>query len=263
MGHARFRTARSVVLLTCFFASASTAAIFNTDDRRFVNTEPGLPFAAVGVVSRDGLIRHFTTGTLVDECHVLTSQHIFGSRTPIGKRLTFTGAVGSKEQVSSGGTVVATGGYERYQTAEQHYEAVGSDWLLLRLDTCLGATLGFVKLRVGADTVGELTHVESAGYPMGRSRRAGLTVDPSCQIRAVYALIWLNDCATLHGNSGGPIFRLSASGGRQQLEVFAIQSAGVLQRKVMPFTPGYENQATPVSMISPYIQKFLSSSPSR
>jgi V8-like Glu-specific endopeptidase len=190
---------------------------------------------------------------------VLTSQHILGQRaSPIGRRLTFTGALGSKREVSSTGTVVAAGGYEKHQAADQRSEARGTDWLLLRLDTCLGAALGYATLRVGPKTAWELTSVESAGYPMGRSRRAGLTVDPSCQIRAVYALVWLNDCATLHGNSGGPIFRLSASGGRQQLEVFAIQSAGILQRKVMPFRQGWENQATPVSMILPQIRSYLS-----
>lgn len=233
-----------------------TAAIFDSDDRRTVSTAPGSPFAAVGMVKRGSLLGRYTTGTLVDDCHVLTAQHVLGLRaSAIGQRLTFKAAIGSGHTISSDGTVVAAGGLEKYQTAGQQFDARGSDWLLLRLDTCLGTTLGFARLRLQPAEASDLVHVESAGYPVDVYPGSGLTIDPSCAIRGVYGLVWLNDCAALPGNSGGPIFRLSSSGGKPQLEVYAIQSAA--WGKFMPFRRGYENQATPVSRILPHIARFL------
>ena len=259
MAHANSSGSLLLAALICSFPSRpASAAIFDSDDRQFVSTVPGSPYSPIGLVRRR-FPGAYETGTLVDECHVLTSQHIFGDRrSPIGKRLTFTGAVGSKQQVSSGGTVVAAGGLENYRAADQLREARGNDWLLLRLDACLGRILGYAKLHEGPATAFELKSVENAGYPMDRSRRSGLTVDPSCEIRAIHTLVWLHDCATLQGNSGGPIFRLFIVGGMQQLEVFAIESAGIRQIRPIAYVPGWGNWATPVSMIMPNIQKLVS-----
>jgi V8-like Glu-specific endopeptidase len=225
------------------------AAIFNHDDREYVSTEPGTPFAPVGLVTRGLLIQHYTTGTLIDACDVLTSQHILGTRPALGKRLKFAAAVGSRLQVSSAGTVIAAGGFDR--TRE-----IGDDWLLLRLDKCIGATLGYAKIRVAPANSPELSAIASAGYPMDRSRHR-LTIDPSCRIRATSAEAWLNDCATLHGNSGGPLFRISFLDGRQQLEILAIQAAGYIEPHAIPFSRGWENRATPASTIVPRISAFL------
>jgi hypothetical protein len=74
----------------------------------------------------------------------------------------------------------------------------------------------------------------------------------------VYAQVWLNDCASLPGNSGGPIFRLSRTNGHPQLEIYAIQNAGWYERKAVPLRAGIENQATPVSAILPNIERYLS-----
>jgi V8-like Glu-specific endopeptidase len=202
------------------------------------------------------LIKHYMTGTLVNECDVLTSQHILGGRPAIGKRLKFTAAVGSPQQVSSSGTVIAAGGYDRVRRSQQKFEATGADWLLLRLDKCIGATLGYAKLRAAPLNPSELGSVESAGYPVDRSRHR-LTIDPSCRIRSTSAEAWLNDCATLPGNSGGPLFRISSTGRRKQLEILAIQAAGYVEPRPIPFAPGWENRATPASAIAPAIRQFL------
>jgi V8-like Glu-specific endopeptidase len=246
------------ILLGAFCSSFASAAIFESDDRHYVSSDLGSPFSPVGLVKRGVLIEHFTIGTLVDECHVLTSQHMFNSQaSPIGKRLAFTGALGSKHQLSSGGTVIAAGGLEKYRSNDQQFVARAHDWLLLRLDKCLGMTLGFAKLRAWPSGADELAHLQSVGYPMDRRRSLGLTLDPSCGIRGVYTLVWLNDCASLPGNSGGPIFRLSQSNGRPRLEIYAIQNAGWYEPKAIAFRTGIENQATPVSAILPNIQKYL------
>jgi V8-like Glu-specific endopeptidase len=247
------------IVLSGFYSSFCRATIFDADDREYVSTAPGSPFSAVGLVTRGLIVEHFATGTLVDECDVLTSQHIFGSQdSPVGKRANFTGAVGTTFQVSSGGTVIAFGGLERYRGASQQYQARAHDWLLLRLDQCLGATLGFAELRNWPAGSDGLSHVQSAGYPVGRHRRSGLTLDPSCEVRGTYEQVWLNDCATSPGNSGGPVFRLDRSSQKPRLEVYAIQSAGFYERKAIPFRKGIENQATPVSAILPHIEAYLS-----
>lgn len=244
-----FHRCRIIVALLATYSNTASAAIFDHDDREYVSTEPGTIFAPVGLVTRGVLIEHYTTGTLIDECDVLTSQHILGKHPPVGSRLKFTAAVGSAQQVSSVGTVIVAGGYDRSQ-------AVDDDWLLLRLDKCIGATLGYAKLRTVPPGASELSAIESAGYPMDRSRQR-LTIDPSCRIRTALAEAWLNDCATLRGNSGGPLFRISSSGGREQLEILAIQARGYIEPRAIRFNPGWENRATPVSIIAPAIAQFL------
>ena len=218
----------------------SHAAIFDQDDRITVSTAPGSPYAPIGRVTREGIVPLHTTGT------VLTSQHLFGQQRAMGRRVVFTAAIGTRDQASSRGTVVAAGGYEKHPIATELDAAIASDWIVVKLDTCLGRSLGFATIRTYPQTAAELAHVESAGYPADRPWQAGLTVDPSCAIRGLYAQVWLNDCAALSGNSGGPIFRVAKSEGRQQLEVYAIQSRAFSYRGVVPFAGGYENMATPV-----------------
>ena len=245
------------VLLAC--SAMVHAAIFDADDRVLVSTAPGSPFSPIGLVTHGGFRLHYTTGTLVDECNVLTSQHILGrKRSPLGARLRFTGAVGTRQQVSSNGTVVAAGGYEKHDLSAARSQAVGKDWLLLRLDVCLGSALGFAKLGKGPPGADGYKHLESAGYPIDRNRHAGLAVDPSCSIRKVYTLVFLNDCAALPGNSGGPIFKLVRDeSGRAQLEIYAIQSEAYIFSRPAALPPGYENMATPVAGIVASIAPFL------
>jgi hypothetical protein len=92
---------------------------------------------------------------------------------------------------------------------------------------------------------------------MDRSRSVGLTIDPSCGIRSVRPLVWLNDCAALGGNSGGPIFRITGFGQHPRMQVYAIQSAAVRKRTVLPFAMEYANQATPAWAILPHIVSWI------
>jgi hypothetical protein len=134
--------------------------------------------------------------------------------------MTFVGSVGSKRPIKSGGTVIAAGELERYQFRQ--FEARGADWMVLKLDTCLGDTLGWAEFVVTPPTASELLHVQTAGFPSDTRRGRGLTIDPDCSIQSVRPLVWLNDCAALPGNSGGPIFRLVARGEQQRMEILAI-----------------------------------------
>lgn len=249
---------QALTLSCAIVPDISSAAIFDRDDREYVSTAPGSAYSPIGLVRRSNLTGSYTTGTIVSDCHVLTSQHIFGSRTnPLGQRLTFIAGFGSANQISSRGTVIAAGGYENHRAAYDRSAAVAADWILVRLDLCLGLTLGHAKLRSSVSSSFELRRVQSAGYPADRNRRAGLVVDPSCEVRRIYALVWLNDCATLHGNSGGPIFRLGSETSKPTLEVFAIQSAGIMRKQTVHYERGLDNWATPVAMVIPHIHQFL------
>jgi len=237
------------VLFTLFLAvalgSPANAAVFGLDDRTFARTDPPSPYSPIGLVEGFG---QYTTGTLVNRCDVLTAQHL-ARRTsdPIGERVSFFGALGSSHRLSSEGTIIATGGFVRQKVrTSQSYDNVGSDWMVVRLDECLGDKLGWARLVRQRPANGTIpTHLQDAGFPTDRPRSQGLTVDPDCAIKVVAPMVLFHDCASLHGNSGGPIFRLVNVDGVQRMEVFGITTAVfTLGRSEVP-TRGEENVATP------------------
>src|SRR5438270_1621974 len=163
-------------------AVPSQSAIFDRDDRQYVSTAQGSPYAPIGKVIHGTLIYHWSTGVLVDECNVLTSQDAYGiGRAPIGRRLNFKAAMGTPQQVSTKRTVVAVGGYEPTYTVKERSALGVRDWLLLRLDKCVGASLGYATLKTGPYSPYEFQNVQSAGYPMRRHSK-DLTLDPACSI---------------------------------------------------------------------------------
>lgn len=249
----------AAILLSWLCADVVHATIFGPDDRAYVTPARGSAFSPVGLVGRGLLIERYATGTLIDDCDVLTSQHIFSSQaSPVGGRLKFTAGLGTPDQMSSEGTVVAAGGRGKYPSTSERYEKVAHDWILVRLDKCLGARFGYAFLKAWPRGVNDLSHLQSLGYPIDRNRLKGLTLDPSCEARGVYALVWLNDCAALPGSSGGPLFRLSTSkDGKSHMEIYAMQTAGFGKGANTSFWAANANQATPVAMILPYIQRYL------
>lgn len=240
-------------------AAPSQSAIFDRDDRQYVRAAPGSPYAPIGKVIQGSLVYKWSTGVLVDECNVLTSQHVFGTgQIPIGRRLTFKAALGTPQHVSSKGTVVAVGGYEPASTSVGQSALGGRDWLLLRLDKCLGASLGYATLKTGPFSPYEFQNVQSAGYPMRRHSKKSLTLDPACRITYGVGSLWMNDCATVAGDAGDPLFRVSHSGNKPRLEVIAIQVAGYNSYKPVPANPKFQNKAVPVALIAPQIEPYLS-----
>jgi V8-like Glu-specific endopeptidase len=247
-------------LLTAI-AVPSQSTIFDRDDRQYVSTAPGSPYAPIGKVIQGRLIYKWSTGVLVDKCNVLTSQHVFGTgQTPVGKRLTFKAALGTPQRVSSTGTVVAVGGYEPTSTWAERSALNERDWLLLRLDKCIGASLGYAALKTGPYSPYEFENVQSAGYPVRRHSSKSLTLDPACRITYGIGSVWMNDCATVRGDAGDPLFRISAVGGKPRLEVMAIQVAGYNSYKPMPTNPKFQNEAVPIALIAPQIEPHLSTS---
>jgi V8-like Glu-specific endopeptidase len=230
------------------------AAVFEQDNRFTPPTEQNSPYAPIGVVRPlSGLgswaLLRYTTGFLVDDCHVLTAQHLLGDDTsPIGKRVRFTGGFTSPTRLTSHGTVTAAGGvenyggYDRHKGSERYEAARAHDWMLIRLDQCIGKQLGFLHLKPELPA----WNVESAGFP-NKFFRQPLKLDPSCRVRYRTKLLFLNDCAVEPGNSGSPVFSEVRQGDQIVLEVYAIESAGWMTNKPCPFSWADANIATPVS----------------
>lgn len=260
--HAMART-QSIVLagatLLSVLATPGRSAIFDRDDRAYASVAPGSAYSPVGLVVEHGLVTwRTTTGFLVDDCHVLTTHGILGRNDhPLGRRLSFRTARGTPEQRSSRATVIAAGSIEQNQTSGEKSVTGRGDWLLLRLDQCLGARVGHVALKVGPYIPYELRTLRSAGYPRDRRSKERLTTDPACRVFWLQAAAWGNDCATVRGDAGDPIFRFVAVDGKPQMVVYAMQSGAWSVEGPMPRTPGHENQAVPMSLVAPQIEHYL------
>ncbi|MBV9528327.1 MAG: trypsin-like peptidase domain-containing protein [Sphingomonas sp.] len=236
----------------------SSAAIFGPDDR--VRAAP----ASAAIYNPIGLIessRTRGTGVIVSPCYAITAQHVIRYDGPVlGQRVWFTAALATHHPVQTAATTVASGGYERYVDGHDPYEVPGSDWALLRLDQCLGSKFGYATL-VDADprkVSGAI--VNSAGFPTLHLASRGPLIDPHCSITSVRPLALLNDCATMLGNSGGPIFQIvSTETGKRRLFVYGLQVRGILRKYAACCRPGQDNVATPASEILSHIGQFIRS----
>lgn len=240
---------KSVLLFVSLLLSYRLeAAVFDRDDRLAVS---GGPFAPVGVVYPANR-RHYATGFLVDRCHVLTVKHVVGENKPAqGKELRFSvGPRTMKGNSTTQGKVVADGKFRVVEHAGETGQGRFRDWLLLRLNHCLGDQFGYLQLSNGPLVVGQ--KVESVGFPIDRSLE-NPTLDPDCKIRALLGSTLLHDCASRPGVSGGAIFR--RVGGT--IEVVAMHSAGVPDRGIRAFDFAYSSIAIPVAVILPAIIRHL------
>jgi V8-like Glu-specific endopeptidase len=239
-----------IFLLALPITGGAQATIFDRDDRVVVLPASTKLYAPIGVVRHKG--RH-STGFLINECDVLTVKHVLRDISRgVGERVRFDAPMAKNIQ-SSFGTIIAAGLYG----ARSQYRT--DDWLVVRLDSCLGKELGYVRLstsvpfvRMGNGDV--LASVSSAGFPVDH-RRNGVTIDRSCKIVGKFGLEWLHDCATLPGNSGSPLFREVRSGRGIHLEAVAIVTAGQTKRKPIPYDVKFMNWATPVAALLSQIPK--------
>lgn len=101
------------------------------------------------------------------------------------------------------------------------------DWALLRLEECLGKSVGWLEpvLISLNHLILNATPLELAGYPSDRHLQY-LTLDQSCRMRDVP---WRHDCATRSGNSGSPIYIKGEVGkeSTQALQVVAISASSI------------------------------------
>lgn len=220
------RSCLALISLAVALASSPCGALIFGDDRRTsVPVEPGSLFSPIGIAYESSLSA-YATAFLIDDCHALTVQHVFGEqRSAKGRKVIFTANVSGPQRDwrTTWATVEADGGLEQNVHHASGIQIRGSDWALLKLHQCLGKMLGHVQLSsyvpMPSGTIG------IAGYPGDRPLSGGVTIDSSCRIHASQFPILLHDCATLPGNSGSPLFRIVQKDGTPILEVFAISEA--------------------------------------
>jgi len=246
-----------VFLTIASIAQAPRAAVFGVDDRQYVSTAPGSPYSPVGQVQVGRASK--ATGTLISRCDVLTVQHAYGGFVPIfhdprGERASFFGSVGSAHSITSDGTIIAAGGWRRSNPKVSAYIAaqlpkvfdnVGADWMIIRLDECVGNKLGWATLitrRRGDWAIQR--HLMNAGFPTDRNEKLGLSIDPDCAILGSTPRALFHDCATMPGNSGGPIFRLATVDGVRRMQIFGIVSFAFSYRHEAVAVPLTGNMAT-------------------
>ena len=240
-------------------APAARAAIIDGDDRVAVARNQGSAYAAIGRVIGGG---RAGTGFLVGECHVLTAQHNAGDGpSPVGQAMIFraSGAGHARSPPSSRGIIVASGDFDFARRPGNWSEGRSRDWILIRLDRCLGQSLGFVALGVDQEFRFDQADapVQSAGFPSDRRSPDTLVLDPSCRIRGGNYREWMHDCAALPGNSGSPLFQAFRSGGRVRLRVVAMVTSGEHSGAARPYDNATANRATKIAYIIPAIARFL------
>jgi hypothetical protein len=166
------------------------------------------------------------TAFLIDECGILTNFHVvFGPWTVTALRPPshdFTGTFTLTEVTLPDGSHPTTRAipvaWGDYLGPDRQWRRPEEDWAYLTLERCLGAEYGWFELR--EPTVYEPAidkGFSATGYSAGRQM-----ADPLCAARADPAdgaKAWLHDCATLAGDSGGPVFRNGS------LNVIAMASA--------------------------------------
>lgn len=200
--------------------SSSHALIFGIDRRQVQDTGPGALFGPVGIVySPDG--SNYATAFLIDDCHAMTVQHVFAEGDIAQRRgsiLAFNVAGPSTSWTVVSGRVVAHG----KQTVDARTQAIvrTEDWAVLKLSQCLGKTFGHVTFSRMMPASEEA--VGLVGYPFDRPLSAGVSADLKCHVHTQRGSALLHDCASLPGNSGGPLFRVVLHDGRPSLEVFAL-----------------------------------------
>ena len=256
---ARLRFCSRTLWLAALAATSVTsrAAIVDRDDRVEVRGTSASLYAPIGRVIGD---RRAGTGFLVAECHVLTAQHNFSARGPaVGHAITFQAMDGH----SSRGTIIASGELDVARQPKDWSEGRSRDWMLIRLDVCLGRSLGFVELAADQDfAFSEADRpVRSAGFPSGRRSPDTMMLDPSCRIRGGNFREWMNDCAALPGDSGSPIFQEVRSGGGLRLRVVAMVTCGEHGGRAGAYDSATANRATKMAYILPSIARFLAPAP--
>jgi hypothetical protein len=193
------------------FWNLASAWVFNADLREASD------FSPVGIIEFS-LPEGRSTGTafLIGECTVMTNFHVaFGPwyvtalRPPSNEsRGTFTltqVTLPNGGHPTTGAIPVVWGDYTG---PDRQFRKPANDWVVLALEDCLGRRHGYL-LPYDAelnDDIPEKGGFTAVGYSAGRQM-----VDSNCSIRlggdSGIGATMLNDCATLSGDSGGPIVR--------------------------------------------------------
>ena len=234
-----FRIALALLALS---SSVAEAAIFDRDDRMAATLNP------VGIVTGGENI-YYGSGFLIDRCNVLTARHVAGNvLIAVGRRLVFRAG-----QSASRGTVIVAGPFQDNLSPSR---SIGADWMLVRLDRCLGRKLGFLRVMSAVDAYAAERGAGDAGFPRDRPMRPGPTVDAECRVLWVGGGRMAHDCATIAGNSGGPILARQGDG----WVAIGINVAGADRAQPRKFDIAETNFAVDISSILSNICAFLDGS---
>ena len=190
--------------------------------------------------------RTWGSGFLVDDCHLMTARHVVGGQG-VGRRIRFRIEPweDSTSSNTSLATVVAAGDW-RKGSAD-----VSGDWALARLDRCLGAAFGTLPIAVsGLYWQGSSPSLKprliGAGYPVDRGTMR-LTIDPSCEARLRTTSGLQHDCASLPGNSGGPLIIWNDTLRRH--EVVGMTVGDIPTRRATAYDPHRPNLAVDLMLL--------------
>jgi len=193
---------------------------------------------------------YWGTGFLIDQCHVLTNQHVaygrFTVNPPPGQRVKFLVGEAAPEStarslggmrfeysgavVDSGGTIDRVpGGVALSKATDSDFALAGNDWAVIKLDSTVDPALPIMELR---SQLGELAGATlySSGFPGDRNNhfKPGTVLKmwgssgkltrliPGNEGEAVI----LNLIQANHGQSGSPIY--IPENDRQDQDAFAI-----------------------------------------
>ena len=241
------RVAIALCYLLAFVPAVCRAAIFGYDDRIAAT------FNSVGIVTGGENIS-YGSGFLVDHCNVLTARHVAGNvLIAVGRRLVFRAG-----DLASRGTVVAAGPFQDNMSTSR---SIGADWMLVRLDRCLGRRLGFLRVTGTADAyaAGRAAPASDAGFPRDRPMQSGPTIDAACRVMWVGGGRMAHDCATIAGNSGGPILARQGDG----WVAIGINVAGDDRAQPRKFDAAAPNLAVDIESILSNICAFLDGGPTK
>lgn len=231
--------------------TAAFASIFDNDDRATLGSDD-TRLDPVGIVSasKGG---PYGTAFLINACYALTAKHVIHHPEPIGRQviLRFAPWRQSNRLNTTSAIVVIAGG------RAAALSDLSQDWVLLRLNRCLGRTLGHFELssvpvKIQPEELNITPNLVAVGFSNDRSLARRPTIDTTCRVRLITSFGLLHDCATLRGNSGGPLMAWNKDSGKY--EVFAINVAGEHDPIPRPFDLRSANVAVSIQGILPALK---------
>jgi hypothetical protein len=163
--------------------------------------------------------RTFGTAFLISDCHALTARRIFeDDRAVTGRWVEYWADVKGdvKQWKGSIAQVVAEG------TADPANAVTTNDWVLLKLEQCLGREHGTVALS-RAKPNRALAYILASFTADGGFAR-GVNINRRCRFSATTAALARHSCTTKLGEAGSPIVQVVDEGGRQRLSLVGMLS---------------------------------------